>query len=122
MAPMSLNTYKKGNSYIITNDAWTDTSQGHKQHLSLARLRAIENRRGIARSANTGFQHSLMKRKPDRILAYGKNFERKIPQNTETTYYTDNDDYIFRVAMFTLLLMLFTSSQGENKIKKRHYS
>ena len=39
---------------IITNDAWWDKSQGHKQHLTFATLRAIETRRDIARSANTG--------------------------------------------------------------------
>jgi len=29
-------------------------SQGHKQHLMLSKLRAIENRRSLVRSANTG--------------------------------------------------------------------
>lgn len=40
--------------FIITNDGWWDNTPGHKQHLNYARLRAIENRRCIARSANTG--------------------------------------------------------------------
>jgi apolipoprotein N-acyltransferase len=40
--------------FIITNDGWWDNTPGHKQHLSYARLRAIETRRCIARSANTG--------------------------------------------------------------------
>lgn len=40
--------------FIITNDGWWDTSPGYRQHLQLARLRAIEHRRPIARSANTG--------------------------------------------------------------------
>ncbi len=39
---------------IITNDAWWGDTQGHKQHLTFASLRAIECRRDIARSANTG--------------------------------------------------------------------
>ena len=39
---------------IITNDAWWGNTQGHQQHLSIARLRAIESRRWVARSANTG--------------------------------------------------------------------
>ena len=39
---------------IITNDAWWGNTAGHKQLLSYARLRAIENRRSIVRSANTG--------------------------------------------------------------------
>lgn len=40
--------------FIITNDGWWDNTPGHVQHLYYARLRAIENRLQIARSANTG--------------------------------------------------------------------
>lgn len=40
--------------FIITNDGWWEDTPGYKQHLNYARLRAIENRREIARSANTG--------------------------------------------------------------------
>jgi len=40
--------------FIITNDGWWDDTPGYVQHLNYARLRAIENRRSIARSANTG--------------------------------------------------------------------
>lgn len=39
---------------IITNDGWWQNTPGHKQHWLYARLRAIENRRWVARSANTG--------------------------------------------------------------------
>jgi apolipoprotein N-acyltransferase len=39
---------------IITNDGWWDQSSGYIQHAQLGVLRAIENRRDIARSANTG--------------------------------------------------------------------
>lgn len=39
---------------IITNDGWWRDTPGYKQHMSFARLRAIESRRCIARSANTG--------------------------------------------------------------------
>jgi len=37
---------------ILTNDAWWRNTQGHKQLLSYTRLRAIETRRSVARSAN----------------------------------------------------------------------
>jgi apolipoprotein N-acyltransferase len=40
--------------FIITNDGWWDDTPGYVQHLNYARLRAIENRRQIARCANTG--------------------------------------------------------------------
>lgn len=39
---------------VITNDGWWGNTFGYRQHLSYAALRAIETRRDIARSANTG--------------------------------------------------------------------
>ena len=39
---------------VITNDAWWGDTEGHRQHLSYARLRAIETRTPVIRSANTG--------------------------------------------------------------------
>jgi apolipoprotein N-acyltransferase len=39
---------------IITNDGWWGNTPGYKQHMNYARLRAIETRKWIARSANTG--------------------------------------------------------------------
>lgn len=39
---------------IITNDGWWGNSPGHRQHMNYARLRAIESRKWVARSANTG--------------------------------------------------------------------
>jgi apolipoprotein N-acyltransferase len=39
---------------IMTNDGWWAETPGYKHHLAYGRLRAIETRRSIARSANTG--------------------------------------------------------------------
>jgi apolipoprotein N-acyltransferase len=40
--------------FIITNDGWWKNTIGYRQHLAYASLRAIETRREVARSANTG--------------------------------------------------------------------
>lgn len=39
---------------IVTNDGWWEDTPGYKQHLAYGCLRAIETRRSIVRSANTG--------------------------------------------------------------------
>src|SRR3546814_10316997 len=39
---------------VVTNDGWWKNTAGYKQHAAYARLRAIETRRSVARSANTG--------------------------------------------------------------------
>jgi apolipoprotein N-acyltransferase len=39
---------------IITNDGWWGDTPGYKQHLAYAKLRAIETRKPVIRSANTG--------------------------------------------------------------------
>lgn len=39
---------------VITNDGWWGETPGYQQHMSMSRLRAIENRMWVARSANTG--------------------------------------------------------------------
>ena len=46
-----LNYHASDDSYY---QEWWEDTPGYKQHLSYARIRAIENRRSIARSANTG--------------------------------------------------------------------
>jgi apolipoprotein N-acyltransferase len=40
--------------FIITNDGWWKNTDGYKQHLYFASLRAIETRRPVVRAANTG--------------------------------------------------------------------
>jgi len=103
---------------IITNDGWWNTSQGHKQHLSLARLRAIETRRSIARAANTGIS-ALINQKGDILssIAYGKKGALKgaISTSKEKTYYTIHGDYIYRVSMFVLVLIVLVSFTKRRK-------
>jgi apolipoprotein N-acyltransferase len=39
---------------VITNDGWWGNTAGYRQHENYARLRTIETRRWLIRSANTG--------------------------------------------------------------------
>jgi apolipoprotein N-acyltransferase len=97
---------------VITNDGWWKETQGHKQHLSLSRLRAIENRRSVARSANTGISAFINQRGDiTKSLPYGKkgSISENIKANSEITVYTEFGDYIVRVAMF-IALIIFTYS------------
>mgnify|MGYP001139488649 CR=1 FL=1 len=95
---------------IITNDGWWDTSQGHKQHLSFAKLRAIETRRDIVRSANTGISAIINKRgEITSSIAYGKKgaLAGTIVKNTQLTFYSKMGDYIARISFFIWICMLF---------------
>ena len=48
--------------FIITNDGWWGASKGRVQHNSYARIRAIESRRYVVRSANTGISSIISPR------------------------------------------------------------
>jgi len=102
---------KKGANIIcvITNDGWWGNTAGYKQHFEYAKLRAIENRRFVARSANTGISgfiddegNSMQQTKWDEAIAI--NGQLKI--NNEITFYTKHGDYIGYIAAFYLLFNL----------------
>ena len=93
---------------IITNDAWWNDTQGHKQHLSLARLRAIETRRDIARSANTGISAFInAKGEVTSELAYNEKgaLAGQITANEKLTFYVLAGDYIARISIFIMLFV-----------------
>ena len=97
---------------VITNDGWWQNSQGHKQHLMLSKLRAIENRRSLVRSANTGVS-AVINEKGDilKSLDYGVKGEIKatIPLNTDITFYNIYGDYIARISIFLSVILLLTT-------------
>jgi len=94
---------------IITNDGWWGNTAGYRQHLSYASLRAIETRRSIARSANTGISAIINQR--GEITARTKWWERcylkgTINANDRITFYQKHGDYLGRLAAFVMLLAL----------------
>ncbi|WP_235296721.1 apolipoprotein N-acyltransferase [Portibacter marinus] len=106
---------KKGANavFIMTNDGWWDKTPGHVQHLKFAQLRAIEHRRSIARSANTGISAFIDQR--GNILdntRYGKEatLTGKIRFNKETTFYTRWGDIIARLGILGTILLLISGT------------
>jgi len=95
--------------FIITNDGWWDNTAGHRQHLAYARLRAIETRRSIARSANTGIS-CFINQRGDVLQATKYNeaiaIKGKIQLNSEMTVYTKWKDLIARICSFLSILLL----------------
>ena len=94
---------------VITNDGWWGDSPGYKQHFSFSALRAIENRRWVIRSANTGksgvfdeFGHIVKETEYWKDAA----FQQAVPKLGRMTFYTKNGDFIGVISALLLLLIL----------------
>ena len=95
--------------FIVTNDGWWDKSPGHIQHLRLGALRAIEHRRSIARSANTGISCFINPR-GDILQPTEYGVEAAIAGELavveDYTFYTRWGDIIARLAIFFTGLLI----------------
>lgn len=95
---------------MVTNDAWFGDTSGPRQHLDMARLRAIEAGLPLARSANTGVsalfdgKGRLMARVP--LYQTGK-IEAPLPPPLSQTLYSKFGDWIFFLMTITCLLFGF---------------
>ncbi len=108
--------------FIITNDGWWKNTPGYRQHISFARLRAIETRRSIARAANTGISCFINQRGD--VSQATKWWEEDaiagtINANDALTFYVKYGDYIARISLFiSVLLILNLVAQSLMKSKK----
>ena len=93
---------------IITNDGWWNNTEGHKQHLSYARLRSIETRKNIVRSANTGIS-AVINYRGEILKTIGYEQEglinKNVGMNDKITFYTKYGDYIFRLCLFFIIII-----------------
>ena len=97
--------------FVITNDGWWGDTPGYRQHFEFSKLRAIENRRCVARSANTGRSGFFNQRGdvlqqthywvPDAIKA-------TLKANTKVTFYAKHGDYLSRIAVYLTFVLLIT--------------
>lgn len=95
--------------FIITNDGWWGNTPGHVQHLHYASLRAIETRRSIARSANTGISCFINQRGDIlQATAYDQpaTVRGQVTLNSAQTFYVRYGDLIGRGALIGSLFML----------------
>lgn len=117
---------KKGANFlgIITNDSWWGDTPGYKQHWSFAKLRAIETRRSVARSANTGWSGFINQRGEEifksEYLTQGV-YKENIKLNSELTFYAEFGDVIGKISLgfaIMVLLNLFVKSiKNKSNIK-----
>ena len=96
---------------VITNDGWWGDTPGYKQHRMFSRIRAIENRRSIARSANTGIS-CLIDQKGNILQELGWDeagvIKADLNINKEITFFVRYGDVIGRISIFVALaLMLY---------------
>lgn len=94
---------------IITNDGWWKDTPGYRQHKDYARLRAVEFRKSIARSANTGISCFINQRGD--IMQETKWWEedaikQTIYKNKIVTFYARYGDYLGFIAAFLSVSIL----------------
>ncbi len=95
--------------FIISNDCWWDNTPGYRHLFSMSALRAVEHRRAIARSANTGISGFISSR-GDKLESMGWDqrgvLNGEVALNSKITFYTRHGDYVARVAILMAILSL----------------
>ena len=100
--------------FVISNDGWWRDTPGHRYLFAYSRLRAIETRRSIARSANTG-QSGFIDQRGDvtETMLWAERGVRTatLNLNDRQTFYVRHGDAIGRIGgyVFILSLLYFTA-------------
>ena len=94
---------------VITNDGWWKDTDGYKQHFAYAKLRAIENRRSVARAANTGIS-GFIDFKGNELQRLGWDetgaLRQKVHLSSAKTFYQQHGDFIGRIAQALAVVFL----------------
>lgn len=97
--------------FVVSNDGWWGNTPGHKYLFSFCRLRAIELRRDVARSANTGVSGFITMQGED-IQRIGWDnrgvLTANIRLNNKQTFYARFGDYIGRLSLLIAGLCLLS--------------
>lgn len=110
--------------FIMTNDSWWGESDGHRQLLQLGNLRAIESRRDLVRSANSGISAFVnQKGEITSSLPYGIQgaLSGKAKLNEKITFYVKYGDWLFRIALpIMVILLLMAIAKPFWRRRERH--
>ena len=116
------NSVAEGAEFLvnITNDSWFGRTAGPYQHAQLTVMRAVENRRAIARCATSGI--SLF------VDPYGRTFDRtpifaeavvsrELPRSRLLTFYTRHGDWFAQLSTAMVVVFAFLLvAGGRNKL------
>lgn len=105
---------KKGaNLYtVITNDAWYDFTPGPEQHALISAFRAIENKRYLARAANSGVTCFISP--TGKILQRAEQYEQTsismtIPTIEDITFFATYGNWFVYFCLLTSIFFIFYS-------------
>ena len=102
---------------VMTNDAWWGTTPGHRQLLSYTKLRSIETRLPIIRSANSGISAVIdTYGEVTQQIPYserGVMYSAITPQK-QITFYVLYGDYIARLSLFISFFLLLLAISRKN--------
>lgn len=107
---------------VMSNDGWWGNTPGHRRLFDYCRLRAIETRRAIARSANTGVS-GFINARGDIIQSLGWDKRGVLTQSVEVreeiTPYVTYGDWVGRMSLLVALLgVLYYSAYS---IKRKNH-
>lgn len=106
----------------VTNDAWFGDSGGPYQHLSQARMRAIEQGLPLVRAANTGISalfDAYGRRRASLALNVQGVIDTPLPGALAATLYTRWGDYVYALLLFLIasaVLALRFAPGGTRKV------
>ncbi|MDF2384791.1 apolipoprotein N-acyltransferase [Nostoc ellipsosporum NOK] len=94
---------------VITNDGWWGNTPGYRQHMNYARLRAIETRRWVVRSANTGISCFI---DPAGQVYAALPWDQEgaikldVPATDRLTFFVSHGDWISKGMLFASVLLI----------------
>ncbi|HTE01750.1 MAG TPA: apolipoprotein N-acyltransferase [Mucilaginibacter sp.] len=107
---------------IITNDGWWGNTSGKDEHMDYAKLRAIETRRWVCQSANTGIS-AFINQRGDVVQHtqwwVATAIKQNINLNSELTFYVLHGDYLAKIGSLLSIAIVFWLLVEKVKTRRR---